>query len=218
MSQLFINTAKATFYGPNGTGRDTYIYNNNGGLTAGIMQNVQPPVGTLVSPIKKHIAVNKPVIHSRSIQYHSNGSGRDSYIVRGQGGFQIDSSPGAQSNSFYNSLRQYDPNQRYIMRRSGSNSPSGNMTSPTTNSKKNPFKDYLVEGQNTYSNGQVKHQLNALNMYQKQLDSRLSQPKYSLQQDGNMMEQSRSALNITKVQNKFQGSSTQSIPNGRESL
>jgi len=37
--------------------------------------------GSFMSPVKKHLAVNKPVIHSRSINYHSNGSGRDSYIV-----------------------------------------------------------------------------------------------------------------------------------------
>jgi len=36
MSSLFINTAKNTFYSPNGTGRDTYIYANNGGLIGGV--------------------------------------------------------------------------------------------------------------------------------------------------------------------------------------
>lgn len=31
---IFAQTAKATFYQANGTGRDSYIYGNNGGLTA----------------------------------------------------------------------------------------------------------------------------------------------------------------------------------------
>ena len=34
-SSILMQTAKATFYNANGSGRDTYIYNNNGGLTVG---------------------------------------------------------------------------------------------------------------------------------------------------------------------------------------
>ena len=32
-NKVFMSTAKATFYSPNGTGRDTYIYGDNGGFT-----------------------------------------------------------------------------------------------------------------------------------------------------------------------------------------
>ena len=42
---IFAQTAKATFYNPNGTGRDTYIYSNHGGLVANTQFNQQPPVG-----------------------------------------------------------------------------------------------------------------------------------------------------------------------------
>lgn len=105
-----MQTAKATFYNVNGTGRDTYIFNNNGGLTFDHRPNNQPPVGmpttyifiycflfcfflylyfsliiimigTFVSPVKKHVETKKPLINSRSIQYHGNGTGRDSYIM-----------------------------------------------------------------------------------------------------------------------------------------
>eukprot|EP00347_Sterkiella_histriomuscorum_P004546 403360052 len=174
MSSIFAQTAKATFYNANGSGRDTYIYSNNGGLTGAHQTNIQPPIGTFSSPMKKHVTVKRPLINSKSIHYHSNGTGRDSYIMINQGGFQIENRAGEQNGSFYNGLRGYERNHRYLQQRSGSNSP----TRQISNSKVNPFKDHLVDGQKTFSSGIVKHQLNALNQYQKHNDGRLSMPKY----------------------------------------
>ena len=65
------------------------------------------------------------------------------------GGFKVDGLPGEQMGTFYNGLRGYERNNRYLQQRSGSNSPNR-----TNGSKMNPFtKDYLVDGQNTYSSG-----------------------------------------------------------------
>ncbi len=55
---IFAQAAKTTFYSPNGAGRDSYIYCNNGGLTAKNSAIVQPPVGKITNP----------VIHSRHIR------------------------------------------------------------------------------------------------------------------------------------------------------
>ena len=87
-----MQTAKATFYNPNGSGRDTYIYSDNGGFTVAHQPSQQPPIGTSFlplplligtfgSPSKHPIAVKRPVINSKTLNYHSDGTGRDSYIV-----------------------------------------------------------------------------------------------------------------------------------------
>ena len=47
---IFTQTAKATFYNPNGSGRDSYIYFNSGGFTAPKELNKQPDLGTFSSP------------------------------------------------------------------------------------------------------------------------------------------------------------------------
>ena len=78
MSNIFATTAKASFYNPNGSGRDTYIYVNNGGFTSPKEQNVQPGIGSFTSP--KQSSFKMPTINSKSIHYNNNGSGRDSYI------------------------------------------------------------------------------------------------------------------------------------------
>jgi hypothetical protein len=44
---------KTSHYGLNGTGRDTYIYKNNGGLYPMIKNNNQPPVGKYRSSFYK---------------------------------------------------------------------------------------------------------------------------------------------------------------------
>jgi hypothetical protein len=88
---IFSKAAKTTFYGPNGTGRDTYIFANNGGLALSSEANTQPPLGkntdwvniltgTFKITPEKHIYMKSPVIHSRSIHYHGDGTGRDTYI------------------------------------------------------------------------------------------------------------------------------------------
>ncbi len=91
---VFTQTAKAALYQPNGTGRDSYIYGNNGGFTVMNEPSIQPgigksnsvthimlSIGTLISSKKAYSGVKMPVISSKTIHYQQNGSGRDTYIM-----------------------------------------------------------------------------------------------------------------------------------------
>jgi len=75
-----------SIYKTNGTGRDTYIFNNNGGFS--IMhqpQSYQKP-GTFLPSVSRY-REKSPVIHSKAVNYRQNGTGRDSYIMFGNGGY-----------------------------------------------------------------------------------------------------------------------------------
>ena len=79
--------AKTIFYTSNGTGRDSYIHSNSGGLCATHNNNNQPPVGTMDH---RHAPRNTMrVIHSKPVYYHSNGTGRDSYVCTSSGGLHL---------------------------------------------------------------------------------------------------------------------------------
>lgn len=69
-----------TNYQTNGTGRDTYIVRDNGGFFAMYEPNRQADIGTF-SPGKRQFKAVAPVMTAKAVQYHSDGTGRDSYIV-----------------------------------------------------------------------------------------------------------------------------------------
>jgi hypothetical protein len=111
-------------YVTNGTGRDTYIYNDNGGFNAIKLPRSQfkPASISLGHPsIDYKRAYNKeksPVIHSRAVGYRTDGSGRDGYIVSNNGGL----SSGIRKftdfkTAFKNSLRSDQPDVYYLHRR-----------------------------------------------------------------------------------------------------
>ena len=66
-------------YHTNGTGRDQYIVRDNGGFSAMHEPVRHPEVGSFVP--KRRVADIAPQIHAKPMYYHSNGTGRDSYIV-----------------------------------------------------------------------------------------------------------------------------------------
>lgn len=68
-----------TNYQTNGTGRDTYIVRDNGGFNAMYEPVKYGDIGTF-SPRRQYRAV-VPAIGSKAVQYHSDGTGRDGYIV-----------------------------------------------------------------------------------------------------------------------------------------
>lgn len=71
----------ANHYRTNGTGRDTYIFNDNGGFNATYEPVKYPGIGTF-SPNGKHSYRERaPVMHAKNLYYRSDGTGRDSYIV-----------------------------------------------------------------------------------------------------------------------------------------
>lgn len=70
-------------YKTNGGGRDTYIFGNNGGFSQDYYQaNTYDKPGTMLPNIRKRASPEKrPTIHSKSVYYRQDGSGRDSYIM-----------------------------------------------------------------------------------------------------------------------------------------
>ena len=71
---------RAIYYPPTGTGRDTYIMNNNGGTNI----NYKPQGVQETGNYLKFGAINrsyKPASYTRFQKYVSDGSGRDQYVV-----------------------------------------------------------------------------------------------------------------------------------------
>jgi hypothetical protein len=68
-------------YKLNGTGRDTYIWSNNGGFSQKFYEtnNYDKP-GTMLPKINRRSPEKKPYIHSKPPAYRQDGSGRDTYI------------------------------------------------------------------------------------------------------------------------------------------
>jgi hypothetical protein len=82
------HSPKMIHYNTDGNGRDQYINYNNGGFWArGVKVYMGSQRGTEVSrshhlkPLMKHVAPFK---------YHSNGTGRDGYIISESGGLKRD--------------------------------------------------------------------------------------------------------------------------------
>jgi len=114
-------------YHINGSGRDTYIYNDNGGNAAmhgprnqnkptQFLPNVNRSPDVLAG--KKFASAHHM---AKSIRYKTDGSGRDSYCTMGDGGFTnphraIALDPRV---AFARSLRGYDQDGEYLARRNG---------------------------------------------------------------------------------------------------
>ena len=99
--------AKSMFYQSNGTGRDSYIIHDNGGAYAPHFkmqrENRQTTVTVGNKPQRPFSAGGDP----KSLRYHSNGTGRDSYVTIGDGGLHVVNLPGEHNRSFVNELRTY---------------------------------------------------------------------------------------------------------------
>ena len=162
-SPTLSQAAKTIFYNSNGSGRDSYIVANHGGLVASQVRNIQPEKGTMDTR-EIHIKTSKPYLHSKPVSYLSDGTGRDSYIVRPNGGLYNEYVPGSMKAGFYNSLRHYD-------RERGSMSPSRKSLSPSGK------KDVFLSSQNHFNSTQMSN-IKKVKTYQKILDNRLSKPKY----------------------------------------
>ena len=115
-----MNFAKTQYYGGDGTGRDTYIYNFNGGFCPEKCATVIDDVGKFKNccgnckfNIGSFVVTKKrprdfmPGIHSKPVNYTNNGGGRDTYISDSAGGLKIMYQPAGYKRTFYNNLRQY---------------------------------------------------------------------------------------------------------------
>ena len=85
MTKSFLLTAKPLAYPNNGTGRDTYIGINNGGL----YKKYEPYPSAEVGTFRFKRYMNNPLAHidSKHVGYFTNGTGRDTYISLANGGF-----------------------------------------------------------------------------------------------------------------------------------
>lgn len=93
---------RTTHYLPNGEGRDTYIYVNNGGVEKHSYPYRFKEEGRTNKGYKGQ---SIPNLDSKSLKYRTNGTGRDTYIGFNHGGFVCNS----KNYSFYSTLRAKTP-------------------------------------------------------------------------------------------------------------
>ena len=91
-------------YSGDGTGRDSYIILNNGGLTREPKSHMMWSTRGMKSPRDLRAMPGKPAV---AFQYHSDGTGRDSYVVSNSGGLVSDFRGSKADNFFTGTLRQH---------------------------------------------------------------------------------------------------------------
>ena len=162
LTKTYSATAKTRFYDPTGRGRDDYIFRNNGGICPSRDPCKIFEKGEFVFQKQRHIDTI-PTIHSKSLMYYSNGTGRDGYIYSSAGGLTKLNTPGECRNTFYNGLRHHK----------SSYTPKRCKSKRATLSEKADFytKTQDYKGHQNY-NVQKEYR-----NYQRTLDRRLSRPK-----------------------------------------
>ena len=93
---------RTTHYLPNGEGRDTYIYVNNGGVEKHKYPYRFNEEGRTTKNFK---TLSIPNLDAKALKYRTNGTGRDTYIGFNHGGLV----PHSKQFSFYSSLRSVTP-------------------------------------------------------------------------------------------------------------
>ena len=115
-----------------------------------------------------HMNNISPYIHSKPVYYMSDGTGRDSYIVRSSGGLFEEYKPGSTKNSFYTTLRQYETGKASYDQRRRSLSPSIKEKS-----------DVFLRSQGHFNSTALAN-IKKMKTYQRMLDKRLSVPKHAV--------------------------------------
>ena len=158
---------KTQHYFSNGGGRDGYIATNSGGLIAPIENKTTFELGTFMKSIQ--YKEKSPRIDSKGVYYHSDGTGRDSYVVVSSGGLVKAANAGEYKSTFYQQLRQYE-------NRNGSHPSSKNFLKMNRSISPKSKQDIYFQ---TMANFSKKHQHESklISMYQHQMDKRLSKPK-----------------------------------------
>lgn len=90
-------------YSGDGTGRDSYIILNNGGLTKEDKPNMMWPSIKMGNQNMRRVA-EKPAV---AFKYKSDGSGRDSYVIRNSGGLINDFHTSKADSLFASQLRTH---------------------------------------------------------------------------------------------------------------
>lgn len=158
-------------YHNNGTGRDSYIYSNNGGFSIENKGTIFPKPGNM--EVEKRMGPSASLKFSpsngRAIHYNQDGSGRDSYIHHNHGGFVTNTFKNPGKETFFNQLRSYGVTE---MKRSGSNS---SFEENSNSAKKLP--DFFQVGQSIITNRNDIRAMQDLKKTQKKSIITLSKPK-----------------------------------------
>ena len=109
---ILATAGRAKIYNTDGTGRDTYVGFNSGGFVTSYQPAAAQTSGTFGKTMSKispqHIArgggQGSP---GKTIHYHVNGTGRDSYIHANHGGFMSNYSYMNDNQAYVASLRDY---------------------------------------------------------------------------------------------------------------
>lgn len=109
---ILASAGRAKIYNTDGTGRDTYVSKNSGGFT-----NMNAPASAMRGGSTGAYMPNVSAQHiargggqgspGKTLHYHVNGTGRDSYIACNQGGFASNYTYKNDRDAYVNSLRGY---------------------------------------------------------------------------------------------------------------
>ena len=106
---------KYTTYQSDGGGRDTYVLSNNGTMCKPSVTN--PHTGFqagILSPVfftKNRSNMGSPKKEAMTFHYAPDGTGRDGYVIRGDGGLHANYKSIGASKTFVKSLRDYSQNR-----------------------------------------------------------------------------------------------------------
>ena len=144
-------TPKSTYYRDNGTGRDSYIRFNNGGMYVPTVARSEYPCSQFRG--KRSATPNVTNSSNKIVRYKNNGGGRDAYIYSTHGGFETDGGDRAAGSTFYRGLRTW----------ASSSQVAPNDIFSQVQSQKSDYSYYIKQRR--------------LSMSQKEQASRLSRPK-----------------------------------------
>lgn len=107
---------RGTTYHNDGTGRDAYIFNDNGGFSVMKKPREQNKPGTLHNAyIRRYNSKPRPRLEAKPFKYLADGSGRDAYIKLNDGGLSNVTVKNSESKSlFVSNLRNNEPNRSYL--------------------------------------------------------------------------------------------------------
>ena len=77
LNKVHPKIGRTILYKTNGTGRDTYVYNDNGGLCAA---RQAPNYARGTFPFRRVANSPAPAMEGKQMVYKSDGTGRDNYI------------------------------------------------------------------------------------------------------------------------------------------
>mgnify|MGYP000945809250 CR=1 FL=1 len=115
----FVTNYHDLHYRSNGSGRDTYVAHNNGGMQAheSPAQHLKSEFVMSGRMIPSPEPRNSPGRAPEVIHYKSDGKGRDSYICTTNGGLTFPNKPCDPRLTFSKNLRGYQVNQNYVEKR-----------------------------------------------------------------------------------------------------